>query len=96
MFNIFRRKKPHRISEQEVDRLTAALTDSMIEDLENYDVLFHDVWPPLKVPAARILEDLKNAGYNLPDLIRSVNGIYHNRDTRPRVIEVKRRSAPSA
>jgi hypothetical protein len=64
----------------------------MIKDIDNYDVLFHDVWPPLRVPASRILKDLKNSGYHIPDLIRSFNGTCHNRDKQPRFVEVERRS----
>lgn len=91
MFNLFRKKEAHPpISEKEVDKISAALTNSMIEEMENYDVLFYDVWQPLRVPAARILKDIKDAGYHLPTLIGTPNATYHNRDTRPRYIEVVR------
>jgi hypothetical protein len=93
MFNIFKRKEPRpAITAEELDLISSGLIDSMIEEMEDYDVLFYDVWPPLRVPASRILKDLKDAGYNIPDLIRSFNGTCHNCDKQPRFVEVERRN----
>jgi hypothetical protein len=92
MFNIFKRKEPRpEITAEELDFISSDLIDSMIEGMDNCDVLFYDVWPPLRVPASEILKDLKAAGYRIPDLIRSFYGTCHNRDKQPRFIEVKRR-----